>query len=227
MKKLFFGLVATIMFGLSGNAQKLNVTIVKCNEELVKSVKDWYKGNHSDVVLGFSEQAYSVKVDNNKYGFNSIEVFEKNKFSKELTIKSYLIDATSTNGSYEEHIIYLYREVLIGEKRIVEIVDAITNDIIDVDLVNISEEEYQDYNNTYSTGKRPICFKSFGSCFKRLTTWDPLSQAACDFFPCNSIAYTCCVIASGEGYIQNEEGFIGVKNCSAVYKTSGKSYIKL
>lgn len=226
MKKLLFGLVATIMLSVTGNAQETEIfTLKKLSETESKPLKEWYLKNNPKAV--FASETLNVKTNDNSLNFNLLEVNIGVNLPKEYVVKSYLIDAISTNNSYKEHIVYIQREISFEGKKIVEIIDATTSEITDFDLINLTEEEYNELSSSLGLNARRICFKSFRSCFKKLTTYDELGQAACEWFPCSTIAYGSCVIASGEGYLQDGSNFIGASNCSHIYRFSNNSYIKI
>lgn len=221
MKKIFFNFIITLLFCGYVKAQNMyEASYSKINGSETTYIKEWLKNNYISKFnqkLTFLESYKGYNKKDNYY-FNTLEVNENLFAENSFNIKSYVIHYKP--DYYEYDFLFIQRVISFKESVVVQLISLNENEIIDIDLINITEDDY--FSNTFKLpggGKKPICYKSFNSCFKSLTTFNnPRDQALSDWLPTNTIAYVCCTIASGEGYIQNESDFIGASNCSAIYR---------
>lgn len=226
MKKLIFGLIA-VMFTSILSAQEIkDVTVKKLedSDSYIKELKQWYLTNteklNSIENINFGE-AYHVSPNNEVFFYFGLEVFENLSISDKYKVKSYLIDSKLKDEKELKHLKYLQRTITYDDKKIVQLINVTTGDQFDYYLENISEEEYFELNlpSSQSSQSKLICFKSFGSCIRKMTSSlnNPLDQATCDWLPCNTMVYLTCKFGQADGWMQNTSNFVGAGNCSVIY----------
>lgn len=227
MKKLLFGFVATIMLSnVSFSQNELpNTTIneIGSNDHNLTELKEWYlsstkKINSIDkITFG---KSYLVSPDNEEYFYMGIEVFENLNLDIKYSVKSYLIDAKLKEESEIKHLKYLQRVIKFDNKLIVQIINVITGEQIDNNLVNLTEEEYNSLRLPgNSGGGNLICYKSFGSCIGHMNNAidNPFDQAVCDWVPCATAIYLACQFSNQSGWMQNTSDFVGAARCKVIY----------
>lgn len=226
MKKLIFGIIACFLGSVSNsqNIKDAEIKRIEASNEVIKELQEWYLSNaiklSSIENIKFGE-AYYVSPNNEDFYYIGVEVFENLDIDKKLIVRSYLIDAKLKDEKELKHLKYLQRTISYEDKFIVQLVNVVTGDQFDYYLENISEEEYFGLNlpSSQTTESRLICFKSFGSCIKKMTKSldNPLDQATCDWLPCNTMVYLTCKFGQADGWMQNTSNFVGAGNCSVIY----------
>ena len=227
MKKLLFGLVAMLMMSnvSLGQNELPNTTIkeIDANDHNLKELKEWYLSNTKKIrtvdKITFGK-SYLVSPDKEEYFYTGIEVFENLNLDIKYSVKSYLIDTKLKKESELKHLKYLQRVIKFEKKSIVQIINVITGEQIDNNLVNLTEEEYNSLRLPgNSGGGNLICYKSLGSCIRHMNNAidNPFDQAVCDWVPCATAIYLACQFSNQSGWMQNTSDFVGAARCKVIY----------
>lgn len=122
---------------------------------------------------------------------------------------------------------YLFRILIdINGRKIEEVFNPISGELLSYNLYGLSESEYFDLINFNPNSALTTCFTSFRACFRILENSiadSPEDSAICSFMPCSAINYAVCTVMSGSGYIQGESNYIGNANCDVIYDSSGNN----
>ena len=230
MKKLVFGIIATVIFvnlSFGQSLENAKTELLPDNSESVNSMKDFYLMNSSKYrnvdAVKFGE-AYKVSPYDDVFLYNGIEVFENLNLPSTYKLKSYLLDFQFKDENIKKRIKYLQRDVSFNNLKFTLLINVQTGNMINFFSNEISEEDFMGMdlplNLLTEVSSKAICFKTFASCVQKLnlSMQNPIDAATCDWLPCNTIVLGLCTGNYYAGFIQsNTSAFVGTSNCSVIY----------